>query len=281
VGLFTNKVFLVVGGGRGIGRATAIALARGGAKVVLDDLGCAVDGTGHDPDVAPAVAAEISALGGEAIALSHDAAAPDAARRMIAAATEAFGPVHGGFYCAGIMRERPLLRMDDADLDALLNVHVRGAFRFTRELGRTLVEQRQGGSIVLSGAASGFFGSQGQAGAAAAGGALASFTRTAATELRRHHVRVNCLIPTARTRMTEQLPLFQSIRADSLTPEHVAQVVSFLLSDTAQDIHGELVGVAGGRVYTLRVTETSGSFKEGAPLAVEEIAASWREVTRG
>jgi NAD(P)-dependent dehydrogenase (short-subunit alcohol dehydrogenase family) len=281
VGLFSDKVCIVVGGGRGIGRATALALAREGARVVIDDLGCAADGTGQDPDVAQQVLAEIRALGGEGLALSHDARESDAARRTVAAAKAAFGEIHGGFYCAGVVRDRPLLRMDDTDLDALLDVQARGAFRFTRDLARVLVEQRKGGSIVLSGSAAAFLGSQAQAGAAMAAGAIASFTRTAATELRRHNVRVNCVMPTARTRLTEHLPLFQSIRADSLTPEHAAQVVCHLLSDAAADVHGELLGVAGGRTYALRVSETSGAFREGAPASLAEIAGSWREVTRG
>jgi NAD(P)-dependent dehydrogenase (short-subunit alcohol dehydrogenase family) len=280
VGLFTGKVCIVFGGGRGIGRATALALAREGAQVVVNDLGCAADGTGHDPDVAQQVVTEIEALGGKALGFALDAGVPNAAREVIDAAQKSFGGVHAGFYCAGVTRERPLLRMDDADFAALMDVHAYGAFRFTRELGRTLVDQRLGGSILLAGSAAAFFGTQAQTGAAAAGGAVASFTRTAATELRRHNIRVNCLIPTARTRLTEHLPLFQSIRRDSLTAEHVAQAACYLLSDAAQDVHGELIGVAGGRTYSVRVSETSGLFREGEPPSVADLAANWREVTR-
>ena len=170
--------------------------------------------------------------------------------------------------------------MSDEDLDSLLDVHVRGAFRFTRDLGRALVDQRQGGSIVLCASTAAFFGTAAQAGAAAAAGAVASLARTAATELRRQGIRVNGLVPTARTRLTEDLPLFRSIRSDSLSAEHVANVVCHLLSDAAQDVHGELIGVAGGRIYAFRISETSGLFKEGPPVEWGELAASWREVTR-
>jgi NAD(P)-dependent dehydrogenase (short-subunit alcohol dehydrogenase family) len=278
--MFANKVYLIVGGGRGIGRATALSLAREGARVVINDMGCGTDGTGHDPNVAEAAADEVRSLGTEALALSYDVREPEAARLMVAAAREAFGALHGGYYAAGIARERPLLRMTDADFDALLDVHVRGTLRFTREVARALIEQHQGGSIVLSSSPTAFFGSASQTGAAAAQGAVASFARTAASEFRRHGVRINCVVPTARTRLTEDAPLFQSIRADSLTPEHVAQVVCHLLSEAAREVHGELVGVAGGRVYTIRVGETSGAFREGAPATLAELAASWREVTR-
>lgn len=280
MGRFQNKVCIVFGGGRGIGRATALALAREGARLVINDLGCGTDGQGHDPDVAEAVADEVRALGTEALALSYDARAPDASRLLLSAAREAFGQVHAGFYCAGVARDRPLLRTTDEDLDTLLDIQLRGAFRFTRELARVFVEQKKGGSVVLCSANTAFFGATAQTAQAAAHGGVASFARTAATELRRHGIRVNCLIPTARTRLTQELPLFQSIRADSLTPEHVAQVVCHLLSDAAQDVNGELVGVAGGRIYTIRIGETSGAFREGAPASLDEIAASFREVTR-
>ncbi len=278
--VFTDKTFLVVGGGRGIGRATALTLARHGARVVIDDLGCDAHGEGHDPNVAAAVAAEVRALGGQALSFAHDARKPETPQQLVQACLESFGAVHGGVYCAGFTRERPLLRMTDEDLDALLDVQLRGAFRFTRDLGRALVDQRQGGSIVLSGSTAAFFGTAAQAGAAAAAGAVASLARTAATELRRQGVRVNCVVPTARTRLTEHLPLFRSIRADSLSAEHVANVICHLLSEAAQDVHGELIGVAGGRTYAFRMSETSGLFREGPPVQWEELAASWREVTR-
>jgi NAD(P)-dependent dehydrogenase (short-subunit alcohol dehydrogenase family) len=280
MGVFTDKAFLVVGGGRGIGRATALALARHGARVVIDDLGCDANGEGHDPNVATEVAAEVRSEGGQALAFSHDARKREAPQQLVEACIKEFGGIHGGLYCAGFTRERPLLRMTDDDFDGVLDVHLRGAFRFTRELGRALVDQRQGGSIVLASSTAAFFGSASQASAAAAAGAVASLARTAATELRRQGVRVNCVVPTARTRLTEHLPLFRSIKADSLSAEHVANVICHLLSDAAQDVHGELVGVAGGRTYAFRMSETSGLFREGPPVEWGELAASWREVTR-
>jgi NAD(P)-dependent dehydrogenase (short-subunit alcohol dehydrogenase family) len=134
---------------------------------------------------------------------------------------------------------------------------------------------------VLVSSASGFFGSAGQSALAMAAGGLIGFVKTAATELRRHKIRVNAVVPTARTRLTAQLPLFESIRSDSLTPEHVAQGICHLLSDAAQDVLGEVIGIAGGRIYAYRHAETSGAFLEdSAPPSLASIAAAWRDVSR-
>lgn len=277
---FSNQTFIVVGAGRGIGRATALALARDGARLILNDSGGASDGQGQDAQVVEAVVAEVRALGAEAQGFAWDAADKSTAARLAQAARDTFGGLHGGFYAAGILRERAILRTSDEDFDALIDVHLKGAFRFIRDLGKALVEQKQGGSLLVASSPSAFFGSAHQAGLAATAGGVASLARTAAIELRRHNIRVNALLPTARTRLTEHLPLFQSIRPDSLSPEHVAQVACHLLSAAAQDVHGELVGVAGGRTYAFRISETSGLFRDGAPLDLGVLAENFREVTR-
>jgi NAD(P)-dependent dehydrogenase (short-subunit alcohol dehydrogenase family) len=275
-----DKVFVVVGGARGIGLATARALAQGGAKLLIADLGCATDGQGSDTNVVAEAAAELGALGVHVVGLALDATKPETPRALIAEALKTFGRIDGGLYSAGFVRDRALVRMSDDDFDSVLDVHVRGAFRFTRELAKALIEQKQGGSILLVSAPSGFFGTSAQASLAASAGAVASFTKTAALELRRHQVRVNTLVPTARTRLTEDLPLFQAIRRDSLTPEHVAQVACHLLSDAGQDVHGELIGVAGGRIYAFRMAETSGLYYDEGPMPLEELAGAFRQVTR-
>jgi NAD(P)-dependent dehydrogenase (short-subunit alcohol dehydrogenase family) len=280
MGVVDGKVFILVGGARGIGHASALALAREGARLVLADNGCAPDGTGHDTTVVSACADEVRALGAEVVTSDADATAPGSAKALVELARATFGRIDGGFYSAGFVRERALVRMSDDDFDGVLDVHVRGAFRFTRELGKALVEQREGGSIVLTSSPSGFFGTALQSSLAAASGAIASFTKTAALELRRQEVRVNALVPTARTRLTQDLPLFQSIRPDSLTPEHVAQVVCHLLSEQSRDVHGEIIGVAGGRVYALRMSETSGVYHDEGPVPLAELAGAFREVTR-
>lgn len=278
---FLDKVAVVVGGASGVGLATARALAVAGSRLVIADLGCATDGTGHDPDVVSRAAQELQALGTEVLALPLDAAQPSAARELLEATIARFGRVDLGVYCAGFHHERALLRINDAELERVLAVHLFGPVRFAQELSRALIAAKTPGSIVLATSAAGFFGSAGHSAIAIAGGGLVGFVKTAATELRRHHIRVNALVPTARTRLTENLPLFATIRTDSLTPEHVAQGICHLLSTAAVDVHGDVIGVAGGRIYAFRHAETSGAFLEGDQLpTLPSIAASWRDVTR-
>lgn len=277
---FSERVGIVVGGARGVGRATADALAAAGCHVAIVDDGSQIDGSGSDPAVATQAAEEIAQRGVKTLALPLDIAQPDAAERAIAATRDALGPIDYAIYGAGFHHERALLRGSEAELARVLDVHLIGAMRFVRAAARAQIEARRPGSIVLCSASAGFFGSAGQSLLAAAAGGLVGFVRTAATELRRHDVRINVLIPTARTRLTAHLPLFSSIRPDSLTPEHAAQVVLHLLSDGARDVHGEVIGVAGGRIYAFRHLETSGAFLEGPPPSLEEIGTAWRDVTR-
>jgi len=277
---FKSKAGIIVGGGQGVGLATARALSGLGAELLIADLGCATDGSGRDASVAERAAAELCTGGGKAHALSIDAAEPEAARQLIESAQKLLPSLDFGFYCAGFRHDRPLLRTPEQELERVLAVHMLGAIRFARELARELVAAKREGRLVLASSAAAFFGSAGQSALATAAGGLVGYVRTAATELRRQGVRINVIVPTARTRLTEGLPLFASIREDSLTSEHVAQVVCHLLSDAARDVHGEVVGVAGGRVYAFRHAETSGAFHEGAPAQLDAIAGLWRDVTR-
>jgi NAD(P)-dependent dehydrogenase (short-subunit alcohol dehydrogenase family) len=248
---------------------------------VIQDPGADSDGNGHDPEVARAVADEIRARGGAALALDLNATCDGAAAASVEAALQSYGRLDGGFYAAGVMRERPLVRASDQDFDLLFDVHTRGAFRFSRELAKALVEQKRGGSLLLCSGAAGFAGTPGQTALAASAMAVVGMVRAAASELRRQNVRINCLVPTARTRLTEDLPLFRTIRPDSLSAEHAAEVASFLLSDQAQDVSGEVIGVAGGRTYAFRTSETPGLFEEGAAVPLGRLAGRFREVLEG
>lgn len=278
---FEQQVAVVVGGGRGIGRATALALASEGARVLVQDAGVELDGSGHDERVAHAVAEEIRDRGGQAVAVCSDVRERGATHAAIHAALTSFGRVDVGLYAAGIVREKAFLRAQDEDLDVVLDIQARAAFRFTREFAQQLVDQRSPGSIVLCSAPAGFVGVPAQAGLSAAALAVVGFARTVATELRRQQIRVNVLVPTALTRATETLPLFRAIRADSLTAEHVAQVACHLLSATSDPWSGEIVGVAGGRVYTFQIREEPGLFFEGPPQSLAALAARLPANLRG
>jgi NAD(P)-dependent dehydrogenase (short-subunit alcohol dehydrogenase family) len=280
MGHLRDKVVVVTGAGRGIGRAVALACAREGARVVVGDNGAEVDGTGADSTVACAVADEIGGMGGEAVASAVDVAADGAAEELISLALGRFGDLSAVVSCAGLSRDRGILHMEDEDVDAFLSTHVRAAFRFTRAAARTFVDRGTGGAILHTTSPSAYFGSARQSGLAAASAAVVGLTRSVAAELRKHKVRVNAIAPTARTRATEHLPMFQGVREGSMSPEHVAEVAAFLVSDLAEDVFGEVIGVAGSRVYAIRARETTGAFAEGGPFTLDALRAVWAEITR-
>ncbi|HEX7479873.1 MAG TPA: SDR family NAD(P)-dependent oxidoreductase [Polyangiales bacterium] len=281
MGLLSGKVVLITGAGRGIGQAAALACAQAGACVVLNDLGCDLEGGQADPSVVRAAAAAITAGGGEVLESALDITNPAAAHELVQATLARFGRIDGLFAAAGISRERLLPRLLDDDLERVLAVHLHAPIRLTRAVVRTLQERNQPGAIVLSSAQAAFVGSRGQTAYAAAAAGITGFTRAAALELRRHGIRVNALCALARTRSTEHLPIFEASREGSLTPEHAAQVALYLLSPLAAEVSGEIVGAAGSRVYTLRLHETSGAFLDGQPFDAEDLSAAWPRVTRG
>lgn len=277
--ILDGRVVLVTGGGRGVGRAHALACAAEGARVVVNDLGSAMDGTGADPRVAEEVAAEIRAAGGSAIADASDAGGTGGAELLVQRAIAAFGRIDAVIAAAGIVTDRTVMKMDDALLDRMIDLHVRGSFALVRSAARAMIDGG-GGSIVLHTAPVAFFGALRQSALAAVGGAVAALARSAAIELRKHKVRVNAIAPTARTRTTEQLPLFRGIAPESLGPEFVGPVGAFLASDLAADVTGEIIGAAGTRLYAIRSRETPGWFGDGSPATPAAIARAWAEITR-
>ncbi len=279
MGTLAGKVVLVTGAGRGIGRAAALACAREGASLVLDDLGCETDGSGADTNVVERVRDEIAALGGAVVASALDVTAADAPASLTQLARERFGRLDAVFHAAGIAHEQSLARLLDVELDRVLDVHARAAIRLTRAASAIMQEQPEGGAILLSSGQNAFVGQRGQAAFCAANAAVIGFVRAAALDLRRHRIRINALAAIARTRATAASPMFQSLRADSLTPDQVAQAVVYLLSPLAADVTGECVGAAGTRVYTMRLHESTGAFLED-PLSPAQIANAWSEASK-
>lgn len=276
-----EKVVVITGAGRGIGRAMALAFADHGSRVVVNDSGGGYSGQGHDPNVAANVVADIVGKGQQALANDEDVSAPGATQRLAEAALNAYGRVDVAIHCAGIWQDGSLTRMSDAEFDAVVGVQLGASFRFTRDMAGAIHRSKGGGCILLCAGPAGLFGNPRQANLAAAEGGVVALAKTAAQEFARQQIRVNVIAPTARTRLTEQLPLFQSIRDDSLTVEHVCPPALFLASDAARDITGEVVGVAGGRIYSFRTVESTGLFNEGGPVDVETLQREWRSVTRG
>jgi NAD(P)-dependent dehydrogenase (short-subunit alcohol dehydrogenase family) len=274
----SGKVVAITGAGGGIGRAEALLFAKEGAKIVVNDVGGARDGTGSSDSMATAVVAEIKAQGGEAVAHHASIATEEGAQSLIALAVATFGRLDVLVNNAGILRDKTLLKMDEGMWDAVQTVHGKGTFFCTQAAARQMIAQGNGGRIVNTTSVSGMMGNFGQANYAYAKAGIYGFTRTAAIELQKHRITVNAIAPVAKTRMTEDLSMFQGI--DTMTPEHIAPAALFLGSDLCGDRTGHVLAVAGARVYVYKVVESEGKFTEGRPWTADEIADNWDAIAR-
>jgi NAD(P)-dependent dehydrogenase (short-subunit alcohol dehydrogenase family) len=292
MGLLDGKVAIITGSGNGIGRAHALLFAKEGAKVVVNDVGGARDGSGGDQSAASAasnVVQEIKEAGGEATASFDDVSTPEGGQRVVATAVDAWGKVDVLVNNAGILRDKSFLKMDDAMWEAVLRVHVTGTYRVSQAFAKQIVAQGQGaggggGRIVNTTSVSGMLGNFGQANYAAAKAGIYGLTRTMSIELQKHRITVNALAPIAKTRMTEDLPMFQGGTGgvDAMTPEHIAPAALFLASDLCGDKTGHVLAVAGSRMYAFKVIETPGKFKDEAEgvWTAREIAENWDAIVR-
>jgi NAD(P)-dependent dehydrogenase (short-subunit alcohol dehydrogenase family) len=277
-GLLAGKVVIVTGAGGGIGRAEALAFAAEGAKVVVNDIGGSRDGVGSSSSLADGVVGEIRAAGGEAVASYASVADRASAEAIVKTAVDAFGRVDVLVNNAGILRDKSFLKTDDEMWRAVLDVHLTGTFLVSQAAVRQMIAQAKdgepGGKIVNTTSVSGMLGNFGQANYAAAKAGIYGLSRTMGIELQKHRITVNAIAPIAKTRMTEDLSMFQNV--ETLSPEHVAPVAVFLGSSLSGDKTGFVVAVAGSRVYAFKVVETNGKFKEGGtPWTAGEIADNW------
>ena len=280
MGLLEGKVAIITGAGGGIGRAEALLFAREGARVVVNDLGGARDGTGSDDAMASKVVAEIVAAGGQAVANFDSVATAEGAARIVKTAVDAFGRVDVLVNNAGILRDKTLLKMDEAMWDVVVAVHLKGTFLCTQAAVKQMVAQGGGGRVVNTTSVSGMMGNFGQANYAAAKAGIYGFTRTAAIELQKQRITVNAIAPIAKTRLTEDLPMFQT-GMDALTPDHIAPAALFLGSDLCSDRTGHVLAVAGARMYVFKVVESVGKFKEDhAAWTAAEIAENWESIAK-
>jgi NAD(P)-dependent dehydrogenase (short-subunit alcohol dehydrogenase family) len=267
----SGKVAVVTGAGRGIGREHALALARAGAKIVVNDLGASLAGEGADEGPAHEVVREIEALGGEAVANGENVADFDGAKRMLEQAVNRFGRLDILINNAGILRDRMLVNMDEHEWDAVIDVHLKGHFAPTRHAAAYWRERSKAGEevrarVINTASPSGVFGNVGQANYGAAKAGIVGFTLIAAQELARYGVTVNALAPNARTRMTEQafgeLPPPED-GFDAADPANNSAVVVALCADEAQEITGQVFFVYGGVVNMLRGWEAGELFSAG------------------
>src|SRR5213083_2011861 len=235
-----GKVAVVTGAGRGIGREHALALARAGAKIVVNDLGSSLAGEGADTGPADDVVREIEALGGEAVANGENVADFTGAKRLVDAAISAFGRLDILVNNAGILRDRMLVNMEEHEWDAVIEVHLKGHFAPTRHAAAHWRERSKAGDevrarVINTSSPSGVFGNVGQLNYGTAKAGIVGFTLIAAQELQRYGVTVNALAPNARTRMTESIfDVPETQDGDPLDPASVSPVVVALCADEAQ-----------------------------------------------
>jgi NAD(P)-dependent dehydrogenase (short-subunit alcohol dehydrogenase family) len=250
---FDGRVAIVTGAGGGLGRSHALELARRGAHILVNDLGGAVDGNGSSMSAAQRVVDEITALGGTA-APNHDTVATwEGGQAIVQAAVDAFGRVDVLVNNAGILRDKAFHKMDRVMIDAVIDVHLKGALYVTQPAFRVMREQGYG-RILSTSSASGLFGNFGQANYGAAKAGLAGLTRVLALEGAGHGIMVNAIAPIASTRMTEDL---LGDLAAKVSPESVSPLVAYLAHEQCS-VNGHIYSVAGGRIARIFVGETRG-----------------------
>ena len=281
-GLVEGKVAVVTGAGGGIGREHALALAREGARVVVNDLGSDRHGGGRGGEMADRVVQEIKAAGGEAVASYDSVATREGADGLVWTAVSKFGRLDVLVNNAGILRDRTLLNMSEDDFDRVLDVHLRGTFLCTQAAARAMRVQGQGGRIVNTTSLSGLVGNFGQGNYAAAKAGIYGLTRVAALELQKLGITVNAIAPVALTRMTADIAMMKGASEKDLGPQFIAPVAVFLASDLASGITGQVVGVEGGKIFVYRMELTEGATRDPAsgPWSPRDIAEAWARISR-
>ena len=281
MGLLDGKVALITGAGNGIGRTHALLFAKEGAKVVVNDLGGARDGSGSDARAAQLVADEIKAAGGQAVANYDDVSERAGAEGMVKQAVDSFGQLDILVNNAGILRDKTLLKLEDANWDIIMKVHLRGTYLCTQVAAKHMAERGKGGRIINTSSVSGLMGNFGQANYSAAKAGIYGFTRTASMELKKYNITVNALAPVAVTRLTDDLPFFQQMpnAKEMLAPEHISPAVLFLASELASDLTGIVLAAEGPRMYMFKMLQTPPiTAKDGAHWTAQEIKERWSEI---
>ena len=270
---FDGRVAVVTGAGGGLGRQYALELARRGARVVVNDLGGSRDGTGHS-DAALKVVEEIEAAGGEAMSNGGNVAEYEQMADMVARAKERWGGVHILINNAGVLRDKTFAKMEPADFEFVIRVHLIGSAFATKACWETFREQNYG-RVLMTASSTGLFGNFGQANYGAAKMGLAGLTKTLYIEGAKNNIRVNTLAPTAGTRMTEDL--FPAEAFKLFAPEKVVPAALFLVSEDAPT--NQIVASGAGVTGTSYVTLTPGKLLNGDDLSPEGIAANWDAIT--
>ncbi len=285
--LLEGKAAIVTGAGRGVGRGEALGLAAHGARVVVNDLGVALDGTGSDRRPAEEVVEEIRAAGGEAIPNFEDVASWDGAERLIQQAIDTWGRLDILVNNAGIVRDRIIWNMTEEEWDAVIRVHLKGTFCPTRHaVAHWRAKHKAGEPVygrIINTASAAMLGNPGQTNYGAAKGAIAAFTLTVAVEVQAMGITCNAIRPSAATRMTQTVgagppagaQAAEPERFDPRDPAHAGEFVAYLASDAAQWISGQVFAVYGDKVHLTKGWHTEASIeKPGAGWTAEELVAT-------
>jgi NAD(P)-dependent dehydrogenase (short-subunit alcohol dehydrogenase family) len=267
---FDDRVAIVTGAGGGLGRTYALEFARRGAMVVVNDLGGAADGTGAKASAADQVVKEITEAGGKAVANHDSVATPEGGEAIVKSALDNFGKVDVVINNAGILRDKTFAKLEPADLEIVLDVHLKGAFFVSQPAFRSMKENGYG-RFVFTASAAGIFGNFGQSNYGAAKMGLVGLSNVLAVEGARNNIKSNVITPIAKTRLTEEL---LGGLADALDPNFVTPIVTFLCSEACELTH-EIFDVGGGRYARVFVGMSPGwvAPKDVIPSA-EDIAAN-------
>lgn len=284
-----DRVAIVTGAGRGIGRGISILMAEEGAKVVVNDLGGAADGTGAEKKVADEVVAEIKAAGGDAVANYDSVTTVEGGESIIRTAVDSFGKLDILVNNAGILRDRMIFNMAPEEWDAVMKVHLYGVFNCTKP-ACVLFRQQRSGRVISMSSTSGLIGNSGQANYGAAKAGIAGFTRVIARDMGRYGVTCNAIAPGASTRMTmsEEVLAARQIRASKgvtggggaqspvgaaalRDPDDIAPIVVFLATDAAANINGQTFGSSGGTISLYHNPEPMKSIHKDGRWTLDEL----------
>ena len=272
---FDDRVAIVTGAGGGLGRQHALELARRGAKLVINDLGGAMDGSGGNSEAAENVVEEIKAMGGEAIANGSSVADDAGVKKMIDDTMAAFGRIDILIANAGILRDKSFAKMSMEDINLVLDVHLRGSFKPIHAAWLIMKEQNFG-RIVVTTSSTGLYGNFGQANYGAAKLGVVGMMNTLKIEGAKNNIHINTICPIAATRMTEGLMPQEMF--DALQPEYVTPAVINLVKDDAPN--GVIISAGAGAFSMAQIVETKGAYVGvGEDLTAEAVAAKWGEIT--
>jgi len=275
---FDNRVAIVTGAGHGLGRSYALALAARGAKVVVNDIGGAIDGSGTSQTPAESVVAEITGAGGEAVANYDSVADRAGAANIVATAVDAFGTVDILINNAGIVRDKSFHKIDLDDYEFVMKVHLQGTVYVTHA-AFPIMREKDYGRILMVTSSAGIYGNFGQSNYGAAKMGVIGLMNTLKVEAARNNITVNTIAPLAATRIAEPSGIFDEYDADLVTPDAVAAMATYLVSEDCTDT-GNIIAATAGYYSKVHIVESAGiRLDPRAPVTPEQLGDQWGKIT--